>query len=255
MKAVIIGSGNAATVLGRLILQKDGTILQVVSRHLHHAESLAVQLNADFGDLTEKINPNADIYIIAVADDAIDAVLNQFSFNNKLVVHVAGAASIHLLKNASENYGVLYPLQSLRKEIQQIPEIPFLVDANNSFALDRIKEIAMQLSPIVHIANDEARNLLHVAAVFVNNFTNHLYSQAADFCKNENIDFDLLKPLIIETASRLRYTHPTHLQTGPAKRNDIKTIQQHQAILEKYGNLLELYKTFTKSIQSFNDRG
>jgi predicted short-subunit dehydrogenase-like oxidoreductase (DUF2520 family) len=150
---------------------------------------------------------------------------------------------------------VLYPLQSLRKEIQQIPEIPFLIDANNTVSLARIKEMALQLSPIVHIANDEERNLLHVAAVFVNNFTNHLYSQAADFCENENIDFDLLKPLIIETASRLRYTHPAHLQTGPAKRNDIKTIQQHQAILKKYGNLLSLYKTFTSSIQSFNDKG
>ena len=254
MQAVIIGSGNVATILGRLFIQKGGKVLQVVSRNLNHAQQLAVQLNCNVDDLSGTIDPSADVYIIAVADDAIESVLTHVPNNNKLVVHVSGAASINLLKNVSNNYGILYPLQSLRKEIDTIPEIPFLIDANNAEALAQIKDIASKLSTMVHIATDEERKRLHVAAVFVNNFTNHLYSQAAYFCEKENINFNLLKPLIFETATRLTHLHPRTLQTGPAKRNDIKTIQQHQEILANYPSLLELYKTCTESIQQFNDK-
>ncbi len=251
MQVVIIGSGNTATVLGKLLKENGFRISQVISRNIAYAEILANELSCPFGDLSSSINETADMYLIAVSDKFIHEVVNYIPKNNKLILHTAGSVSIKVLENVTNQFGVLYPLQSLRKEIANSPEIPFLIDGNDQEVVDKIKLIAQKISSKVAIANDDMRLKLHLTAVFVNNFTNHLYTMAADYCKKEQLEFDLLKPLIFETANRLKSVQPIDVQTGPAIRNDAYTIERHNQLLQNYPDLKEMYIYFTKQISSF----
>jgi len=248
MTVALIGSGNVATILGRLITKCNHRIVHVVSRNGENAKTLAAEFNADHSDLTNTNKINADIYIVAVSDAALEHCTSHFKLHDKLVLHTAGSVSIEVLKNKTSNYGVLYPLQSLRKEMQLLPSIPFLIDGNNKEVLKYIEDFALTLSKSVQTANDEERLKLHTAAVIVNNFTNHLYALAEDFCKNENVNFDLLKPLIMETAYRTNDISPAAVQTGPALRKDIHTMDKHLKVLTNYPKLLSVYLKLTDSI-------
>jgi predicted short-subunit dehydrogenase-like oxidoreductase (DUF2520 family) len=244
----MIGSGNVATVLCRLMNKNGLHISQVVSRNIEHAKHLAEELGASFIDMDGEIDSRADLYIISVSDDAIIKCATLLKNINKPIVHTAGAVSKESLKEFASQYGILYPLQSIRKETTLIPEMPILIDGNNDAMIQMLFEFAGKISTQVQLANDETRKKLHVAAVFVNNFTNHLYSIAEDFCKKEQVDFNLLKPLILETASRLKSTSPKELQTGPAKRNDIQTIANHLELLSAHPQIKDLYEILTNSI-------
>ena len=251
MKVVIIGSGNAATVLSKLMQRKNFSIVQIASRNIDHAKILADELGCNFTDFNGLIDVTADIYIIAVADHAVTECFSILKVNNKPVVHTAGSISKVVLKSVSNNYGILYPLQTLRKEMQVIPPMPILIDANNEETLSLISSIAAIISSDVQIADDETRIKLHLAAVFVNNFTNHLYAIAEDFCKKEEVDFNILKPLIIETANRIKEFSPASVQTGPAIRNDVNTIDTHLKMLNDYPKFKTIYLKLTDSIMNF----
>jgi len=250
MKVVLIGSGNVATVLGRLIIKNGHQVIQVTSRNMAHAKILADELSAPYTDYDGQLDKSADFYIIAVSDMAIHECVQHYNIHDKIVVHTAGSVSKDVLKNSSYNYGVLYPLQSLRKEMQAIPEIPFLVDGNNDFVIKVISEFAATLSPDVRLVHDEDRLKLHAAAVIVSNFTNHLYVLAEDFCNTEHVDFNLLKPLIMETASRIRNLSPREVQTGPAVRKDIHTMDKHLRLLANHPKLRTTYLRLTDSIMN-----
>ena len=250
MKVVIIGSGNVATILGRLIQKNNHKVIQVTSRNMEHAKMLADELLASYTDYNGMLDKTADLYIIAVSDMAIHECVQHYNIHDKLIVHTAGSVSKDVLKNVSYNYGVLYPLQSLRKEMKSIPEIPFLIDGNNEAVIKTIYEFAKTLSPDVEVINDEDRLKLHTAAVIVSNFTNHLYAIAEDFCKSEHVNFDLLKPLIMETAARIKDQSPGDVQTGPAARKDIHTLDKHLRILSHYPKLRTTYLRLTDSIMN-----
>lgn len=258
MRIVLIGTGNVATVVGRKISRAGHEIGQVYGRSAVPTKTLAGQLQAAYTTQLEQLDTSADIYIIAVADAAIPAVAASLSLKDRLVVHTAGSVSREVLKTSSARYGVLYPVQSLRREMQYLPDIPFLVDANTPGDLDILRDFAGTMASPVGIAGDEQRLKLHVAAVMVSNFTNHLYTLADRYCEGEQVDFSLLYPLIRQVAERLQYLSPQEAQTGPAIRHDTPTIQKHLALLEQHGELKELYAWFTKSIQqgaSLNTRG
>jgi len=248
MQIVIIGSGNVASVLGRLCKQKGHEIVQVVSRNAAHAKSLADELCCASADYNEKLNDSAGVYIIAVADSALQELNSRIHLGNKLVLHTAGSVSRDVLKDISNNYGVLYPLQSLRKEMDYETDIPFLIDGNTIDTVTLVEDLAATLSSIVTKANDDERLKLHVAAVMVSNFTNHLYALAESFCKKEQVDFSLLTPLIKETAERVQKFSPAAVQTGPAVRNDIFTIEKHLRILTDHPQLKYMYIKLTDSI-------
>jgi len=250
MNIVIIGSGNVATIIGTLLKQHDYTIIQIISRDINHAKILANKLNATFADFSGPHEMNADLYILALSDDALLGDISFLKLNNKPVVHTAAALSKDVLKHLSSNYGILYPLQSLSKIMEVIPPIPFLIDANNNDTLELIKSIAQKISTTVKVATDEERLKLHVAAVLVNNFTNHLFSLAESFCENENLNFTLLQPLILETVNKIKHNTAKESQTGPAIRNDIKTIEKHLTVLEKYSSLKEIYLKMTNDIMN-----
>jgi len=219
---------------------------------LLHAEELADLLQATATtDLTQP-DATADLYVIAVSDAAIASVASNLQLDKKLVVHTAGSVSKDVLSVCSKNYGVLYPLQSLRSELNELPEIPFLVDGNTGDDLALITEFAGTISSQVQQAGDEQRLKLHVAAVIVSNFTNHLYALAKAYCLHEQLDFTLLLPLITAVADRLHDHEPATVQTGPAVRNDEATIQKHLELLQQHPALKALYASFTESIRKIN---
>jgi predicted short-subunit dehydrogenase-like oxidoreductase (DUF2520 family) len=255
LRIVIIGTGNVATILGKRFLAADHEIVQVCGRNLLHAEELADVLQAAATtDLTQP-DATADLYVIAVSDVAIATVAAGLRLDKKLVVHTAGSVSKDILSVCSKNYGVLYPLQSLRGELNELPDIPFLVDGNTNDDLALITEFAGTLSNQVQQAGDEQRLKLHVAAVIVSNFTNHLYALAKAYCLHEQLDFTLLLPLITAVAERLYDHEPAAVQTGPAVRNDQATIQKHLELLQQHPALKALYGSFTESIRKMYKGG
>lgn len=248
MKTVIIGAGNVATVLGRLLKQNGHEILQVVSRDINHAQRLAEELGCDFTQINNGININADMYILAVSDSVLYNLARIIPVSNKLVVHTAGSVPIHIFKDFSSRYGVIYPLQSLRKEMKNNAVIPLLVNGNTDEVIAAVSAFATTLSSTVLTVSDEERLKLHVAGVVVSNFTNHLYALSEEFCEKENINFSILHPLIMETAQRIAAHHPRDVQTGPAIRNDIFTLDKHLRLLTNYPRLKYLYLKLTDSI-------
>ena len=250
MVVALLGSGNVATVLGRLIKSKGHEVVQVLSRSTAHAKTLANRLEANWGDFTTLIDERVQLIIVATSDASLKNSFIHLNADNRLVVHTAGAVSASVLKVASLHYGVLYPLQTLRKELDHIPTIPFLVDANSEDQKHALMAFALTLSDQVYFANDEQRLAMHTAAVIVSNFSNHLYAAAEKFCKAEGLEFDLLKPLISETANKVFYDSPESLQTGPAVRKDIETMAKHLQLLVKHPKLRTLYMRMTDSIMN-----
>jgi predicted short-subunit dehydrogenase-like oxidoreductase (DUF2520 family) len=251
MQVTIIGTGNVATVLGKLILQNKHTIGQVYGRNRMNAVALAKQLNAEAIDDLNELNNDADIYIIAISDKSIESICNQLELYNKLVLHTAGSVSINVLKMTSSSFGVLYPIQSLRKEMDIATPIPFLVDGSDTNTRLAIEFFAKTLSNKVDIGDDIKRLKLHTAAVFACNFVNFMYLQSANFCETNKIDFSLLQPLIEETATRLRTHHPKDVFTGPAVRKDIETIEKHLNQLHSNPTAQKLYEQISEMIMRY----
>jgi len=251
MKVVIIGSGNAATVMGSRIAEAGHLIVQVMARRAEPAARLAAEWNCVYTTQWESVDTTADIYIASVSDRALEGLGSLLSLPGKLVVHTAGAVAGSVLAPVSERWGVLYPLQSLRSEIRPYPVFPLLVTASQPEDLTVISDFARTISPQVREADDATRLKLHVAATSVNNFTNWLYTQAELFCSREKLDFSLLHPLIAETSQRLQRCSPRDVQTGPAIRGDQGTIRRHLEVLNNYKDLRELYQLFSLQIQRF----
>ncbi|MES2432086.1 MAG: DUF2520 domain-containing protein [Bacteroidota bacterium] len=248
MRIVIIGSGNVATILGKIIKKASHEVVQVVSRDIENAKILAGTLGCDFTSYDGAIQANSDIYLFAISDRALLEIPATFNFGDKLVLHTAGSISMDVLQTVAKNYGILYPLQSLRKEMETIPEIPLLIEGNSRTVNEKIENFANTLSSNVSFSNEDERSKLHLAAVVVCNFTNHLFAMTEEFCKKERIDFSKLHPIIQETATRLSKRSASELQTGPAMRNDFVTIDKHLKMLNHYPSLKNLYLKITDSI-------
>ena len=249
MQIVIIGTGNVATVLGKLIVSKGHKVIEVVGRNQKNTNALAKILNAKGNNNFETISSEGDIYIIAVVDTAIEIIAQKLLLNNKLIIHTAGSVSINVLNKPLYKFGVLWPLQTLRKEMKVIPEIPFVIDANNESTYATLLAFTKSLTDTVFRANDERRIKLHLAAVVVSNLTNHLYTLADDYCQKEHLDFKLLIPLIEETGKRIKSNAPMNVQTGPAARKDESTIISHITLLKGYPILQKIYQMISDSIK------
>lgn len=247
MEVVLIGSGNVATILGKLIASKGHHIVQVISHKLVNAESLAPQLHAVAADFNT-IKKDADIYIMAVKDHAISVVSEKLRLPDRLVLHTSGTLTKEILQKISNRFGVIWPLQTIRKETEYIPAMPFIIDGNTAEVTEEIAAFAKSLHQQVSVADDEQRKKLHIAAVFTSNFVNHFYALAEDFCHKEQLDFSLLIPIIGETAHRIETHSPSVVQTGPAVRGDIVTIEKHLRALEVHPYLRKLYLRLSNSI-------
>jgi len=245
-RITIIGSGNVAQHLIKAFTKSELVeIVQVYSRKKETLSSLIEfdKITSDFEELQE-----SDLYIIAVSDKAIADVSRQLPFQNRIVVHTSGAASLDVL-DAKNRKGVFYPLQTFSKNKEiDFSIIPLCLEAENTFDFRVLETVAKSVSNAVFAINSDQRKALHVAAVFVNNFTNHLYHIGQEICEEHQVPFEILRPLIQETAEKINTLNPVDAQTGPAKRNDSVTIDAHLAYLTSE-NQKNIYKLITQSIQ------
>ena len=249
MKIVIIGTGNVATVFGTLLKQAGHDMLQVYGRNVNDAQWLADKLGSLYCSDWEAIRKDGELYIAAISDKSLIGMAGKLKLPSGIIAHTAGSVAASLLSAVSKDYGVIYPLQSIRKELPPRADIPLLVTAGNEATLSKLMEIANSISNRVTERSDEEREKLHVAAVVVNNFTNHLYSLAEDYCAKEQLDFSLLIPLIRETAERLEFISPKDVATGPAIRKDDITIHKHLQLLTNHPALKQVYEQLTASIR------
>jgi predicted short-subunit dehydrogenase-like oxidoreductase (DUF2520 family) len=248
-KAVIIGSGNVAQHLIKALSNSAHT--ELVQAYARHPENLAhllppEKITSSFDNLAK-----ADIYIIAVSDNAIAGVSSQLPFEGRLVVHTSGSVAMEQL-DPKNRRGVFYPLQTFSKNKDvDFTKIPVCLESGQESDYSVLEQLAQSISPLHYKISSGQRQALHVAAVFVNNFTNHLYAIGNRICSDNAIPFDILKPLILETADKVQLLPPAEAQTGPASRNDTQTIEKHMAFL-KDENQKALYILLTQSIQIAN---
>ncbi len=250
MDIVIIGSGNVAAVLGRKFRAAGHNIVQVVGRNAKAASELAYEWNTMSTSYLSAINRNAEVYLIAVTDVAIAEVIRELKLQGKVVAHTAASIPKEILEKVSAHYGVFYPLQSLNKDMKNLPDMPIFYDGSDDLTKKKLEALAHSIAKekVTEAGNDE-RLKLHVAAVFVSNFVNHLYALAEEYCHTEGLDFKQLFPLIEETASRIKEIAPKQTQTGPAIRHDSETIHKHLELLKNHPQLKSLYVLLTESIQ------
>lgn len=250
MKVVLIGSGNVATHLSLALKTAKIEVVQVWSRHFGNAKILAEQIHSNaIKDLTE-VDQTADFCIISVKDDAISSCIKALKGFKGIILHTSGTVNLSVFENGFDKYGVLYPLQtfSIKKKID-FKVIPICIEANNEETLASIHRLGEKLSEQVIEVDSEKRKILHVAAVFACNFTNHLYAVSEELLAEHNLSFDLIRPLIFETANKVQHALPKDVQTGPAIRNDEQTLKKHEELLINQPQLLTIYQTLSDSIK------
>jgi predicted short-subunit dehydrogenase-like oxidoreductase (DUF2520 family) len=249
-EVVILGAGNVAFHLFRAFSKAENT--RVIQVYNHRKESL--KDFSKFTDTTANINnlKPADFYFLALKDDVIPEVAKQLKSYKGIILHTSGSVSLNALESLAE-FGVFYPLQTFSKnKAVDFAEIPVCIEANTTKNLEKIRNLALEITGDVREINSEQRKALHLAAVFVNNFSNHLYTIGAEISKNHQVDFSILKPLIKETASKIESLEPQEAQTGPAVRNDQKTIEKHLELLSQKHK--DIYSLLTQSIQDFHGK-
>lgn len=245
IKVVILGAGNVAFHLTNVLLKtKNVELLQVYNRSIEKLQYLRDKVAVI--DNLSLINKTADIYIISIPDDSISQFSKSLILPNKLVVHTSGSVALNAIKSES-NKGVFYPLQSFSKNKKvDFSTVPICIESETSSDLKLLEQLAKIITNKCYVINSEQRKKIHLAAVFVNNFVNHLYYLGNEICDENNIPFEILHPLIKETSKKLEELSPFDAQTGPAKRDDLKTMEKQLAMLPQ--NKKEIYTLLSNSI-------
>lgn len=247
----LIGAGNVAHHLGPALRANGVEIRQVFSRNYEKASYLAAITSSEAISDLSKVSPS-DLIVLAVSDQAIpevSAALSHLLSEDTFVVHTSGATPSAFIAGHFRRYGVFYPLQtfSAGREVE-FEKVPICIHAGTEADTVELEALARRLSNSVHRVSDEQRRWLHLTAVIVNNFPNHLYTLAHRVLSDQHLPFDLLKPLILETARKVQDHPPAVMQTGPARRGDRATIEAHLQLLEQYPGLREVYEVLTKNI-------
>jgi len=246
---VILGAGNVAFHLTRALIQNTVNVRQVFNRTLDAATRVGEANKVNYTDKISELE-KADLYIIATSDSSIEELSHYIPYNDTLVVHTSGSLGTKVLKGDYRK-GVLYPFQTFtkKKEIMKYDDIPVFVEAENKEDEDALYALAKKVSNEVHRIDQEKRLKIHMSGVWVSNFTNHLYYIGNQICKDAGVPFDVLRPLIEETALKVRDMDPYDAQTGPARRNDDIVINKHLEILEEDSRLQQLYRLLADSIK------
>ncbi len=247
VRVIVIGSGNVARHLGLAFLQSpEIDLVQWYARDIQQLEDFAPQVA-----ITDELSAllPADLYLIAISDDAISAVTAQLPFTGKFVAHTSGSVAISDAANVNRR-GVFYPLQTFSKsKTVDFRNVPVCLEAESTADYQILEKVARSISDSVYMIDSSQRKALHVAAVFVSNFANHLYNIGNQICAANNIPFDILKPLIRETADKVMILSPADAQTGPARRRDATTIGKHLDFLSDPDHK-KIYDLLTHSIQN-----
>lgn len=250
MKVVIIGSGNVATHLSLAMVSLEGIeICQVYSFTEAHAEILAERLNCDFITDPTQIRKDADVYLFALKDQALETMIRAVPANNGLWLHTSGSMPMQVFAGYTERYGVLYPLQTFSKSREiSFRGIPLFIECHRKEDKNCLEDLARRLSGKVCELSSEKRRSLHLAAVFACNFTNHIYALAEEILAKEGLSRDYLFPLIDETAAKVHELPAQEAQTGPAIRYDENIINKHLGMLADDPDVQTLYRLLSQSI-------
>lgn len=250
MKVAIIGSGNVATHLSLALASLEGIeICQVYSPTEAHAEILAERLNCDFVTDPAQIRKDADVYLFALKDQALETVIRAVPANNGLWLHTSGSMPMQVFAGYTERYGVLYPLQTFSKSREiSFRGIPLFIECHREEDKNCLEDLARRLSGKVCELSSEKRRSLHLAAVFACNFTNHIYALAEEILAKEGLSRDYLFPLIDETAAKVHELPAQEAQTGPAIRYDENIINKHLGMLADDPDVQTLYRLLSQSI-------
>jgi len=251
LKIALIGAGNLATNIGMALAEAGHELLQVYSRTEQSAERLAAMLHCPWTTELEQVTDGADVYIIAVKDGALADVARSLAAGHeeRFLVHTAGSMPMETLP--TKRRGVLYPMQTFSKERKVLfREIPCFVEAADKADGAMLRGLAETLSERVYEANSEARKYLHLSAVFCCNFANHCYAISERLLKEHGgLPFEVMLPLIDETARKVHELSPRKAQTGPAVRWDTNVMEKHIQLLKGEPQLQEIYKLLSESIR------
>ena len=255
MRVTLIGSGNLATNLGKAILKSGHTVVQVFSRTIENAYMLANQLKASPTTTLDDLIDETDVFILSVKDSVLKEIADVIALAHpdKVIVHTAGSVGIDIFEGKATHYGVLYPMQTFSKGREVcFCQIPLFIEYNDPVSQVLVKELAKSLSSTVVELSSDDRKYLHLAAVFSCNFVNHCYALAAHVMEAHGMTFDMLLPLIDETATKVHDMHPLKAQTGPAVRYDENVINKQLSLLTDSLDLATIYETMSKSIHKIS---
>jgi predicted short-subunit dehydrogenase-like oxidoreductase (DUF2520 family) len=251
----ILGAGNVATHLTLGLHDAGFTITEIFSPSEEKSSLLAGKVKSKVCKRIEELSPNSDLYLLCIPDRFIGEVSMQIPRTNGIVAHTSGITPMNSIKR-HKNIGVFYPLQtfSAKRDIA-LDKVPFCIEASSATICSELKQTALQLGSNVKEVDTGQRQLLHLAAVFVNNFVNFLYTSGAEILRKKNLPFDFLLPLIEETARKITEIEPYEAQTGPARRNDITTMEIHKKMLDENAELKDLYdKISNLIINKYNEQ-
>ena len=244
-----IGSGNVAFHLAKNMYKVGVLIDEIWSPNRENREYLAKIVMAKAAKSLADITPSSDFYIIAVPDDKVNEVVDNLPRLMGIVAHTSGITPIEVISSRFNNSGVFYPLQTFSKQRDvNITTTPFCIEGNTNAASEKLSDLAGKLSRNIYPINSNERKELHLAAVFVSNFVNHLYHTANTLIKENGLSFDLLLPLIEEVAAKTKTLSLDEAQTGPARRNDENTLKTHSAMLNSHPDIKTLYDLITSQI-------
>jgi len=247
---VVIGAGNLASHISGALRNAGHIILQVYSRTNKSAIQLAELLNCDFTTDLSHVRKDADLYILVLSDEAVLDFVSNFTFPHTVAIHMSGGLEMDLFEGKVQNYGVVYPVQTFTKGRSiDFKTIPLCLEANNPETEEFLKGLARQLSHNIHIVDSAQREMIHLAAVYSCNFVNHLYHISFRILQENDLPFELLSSLIIETAEKVKGDLPGNTQTGPAKRNDRVIIDKHLELLSSSVRYQKLYSELSESIR------
>jgi predicted short-subunit dehydrogenase-like oxidoreductase (DUF2520 family) len=247
----IIGTGNTAWFMGTRLVAAGHTCMGVYGRNVERAAQLADALTTKVYPELTSIPDTSDCCIIAISDYAINEVVAQLYFNRTTLIHTAGAVGIDVLSRSANQTGVIWPVYSILKtDLPQHRSIPLVWESNNDAAQKTLLQLVNSISDITHETDSEKRKWLHLTAVLGNNFTNHLFSICEQLCSQQQVPFELLYPIIAQMAERIHTQSPAMLQTGPARRNDVNTMQKQMDMLAANPLWQQVYKVLSASIEN-----
>jgi predicted short-subunit dehydrogenase-like oxidoreductase (DUF2520 family) len=248
-KIVLLGAGNLAWHLGPALVRAGYEVIQVYSRSEGSAGDLAGHLKVDWTTDAGKLDPEAEILLYCVSDRVIPGLSRSIELPERIMIHTAGSVPADVFKHAGRDYGVLYPMMTFtRGRPLDFRNVPVCIEASTDKSLAVIERMAGRLSNRVYRLDSEQRKTLHIAGIIASNFSNHMYRLSHDFLRARGMDFGLLRPLIMETASKVMEMDPGEAQTGPASRNDSQVIGQHIELLKGHPELQKLYTFVSDSI-------
>lgn len=250
----VLGAGNVGHQMALAAFRAGIGVDQVFSRDRVKAGSTAALVNAEAIDSLENIKNSSDLYVIALSDDAIEGLGSILKLPGKIAVHTSGATSIHALDNITGNNGVIWPVYSINRSMEEnFERIPLCITASNEETAKIIHRFSNWISSHVIELDDEKRRLLHLTAVIANNFTNHLGSMISEIADHHNLPVNILNGLRDQTFGQLKQNDPRMIQTGPAKRGDWGTVLQHLEYLKDTPNFKQVYESISQSIREFHN--